>query len=347
MNKISLVVTVDYEVFGNGSGCVESCVLGPARKILDIMNHYSAPLTLFADIPEFIAMETYKRPLVHEIKKQLVETQLSGGDVQLHIHPQWYRAHHLFDDRWQLDMSKWRIADQSTSVINHLIVASVDWLDALFKEHSIDYECYAFRAGGWCIQPSKELARILIENGLRVDSSVAPGHVFRDSNEWYDFSVYPRDPYWRFSDDVCVSEEPGIWEFPITTGTVSKWSHLATLLRSRGSKGLAQNCKGNYGGPSSKLKKVANRLEKLRRLGTVMLDISTLSVDQMKQLSEQWLEKYIKKNKKISLVAIGHTKNFSENSSRNFEKYLSWASANGIQFSTFKKVMKSVEYENG
>ncbi len=52
-----LILTVDYEVFGNGQGCLKHCVVEPASRLLRVADQFDAPVTLFAEAAELMAME--------------------------------------------------------------------------------------------------------------------------------------------------------------------------------------------------------------------------------------------------------------------------------------------------
>ena len=57
MGKLKLILTADYEVFGNGSGCVKKCMVEPTIRMLDICDKYGAKLTLFVDVCEYWAFK--------------------------------------------------------------------------------------------------------------------------------------------------------------------------------------------------------------------------------------------------------------------------------------------------
>ena len=57
MGKLRFILTADYEVFGNGSGCVKKCMIDPTEKMLSICDDYCAKLTLFVDVCEYWAFK--------------------------------------------------------------------------------------------------------------------------------------------------------------------------------------------------------------------------------------------------------------------------------------------------
>ena len=100
MTKLSFIITADYEIFGNGLGCVKKCMVEPTERMLEICDKYDATLTLFVDVCEYWAFKKaadevilYSEELPHIlIEQQLQDAIKRGHDVQLHFHPQWLDA---------------------------------------------------------------------------------------------------------------------------------------------------------------------------------------------------------------------------------------------------------------
>ena len=131
------------------------------------------------------------------IKNQLIEAVGHHHDVQLHLHPQWKDARKTRSGTWELDLSLWRSPDLPVEDFKTILQQGKIWLEKLIKPHSPDYRCLAFRAGGWCIQPSEYIIKALLEINFLVDSSVAPGQHCQTVGEHYDFRNAPQRPYWR------------------------------------------------------------------------------------------------------------------------------------------------------
>ena len=51
------LVTIDYELFGNGTGDLIKSVIEPTNAILDICEKYNAKLTIFFDVCEYWAFQ--------------------------------------------------------------------------------------------------------------------------------------------------------------------------------------------------------------------------------------------------------------------------------------------------
>lgn len=211
-SKIYFVLTIDYEIFGDGSGCVENCVIKPAEKIMKIAKNFDVPVTFFVDALEFIIMEqclTTKKQVL-KVKEQLKSAILKGHDVQLHLHPQWEGAFYQQERGWCVNMKKWRIGNLPYKEILELLQKGKYWLEKLLNPIKPDYKCIGFRAGGWCIQPSYNVIRALREIGIKIDSTVAPGLKSFLPGEWFDFTSVPGLSYWRVNDNVCEVSNNGI-----------------------------------------------------------------------------------------------------------------------------------------
>ncbi len=52
---IYLILTADYEIFGNGTGDVRCCVINPTNRLLNLCDRYGAKLTLFFEVCEYWA----------------------------------------------------------------------------------------------------------------------------------------------------------------------------------------------------------------------------------------------------------------------------------------------------
>lgn len=342
-----LILTVDYELFGNGTGCVDHCMLGPAERMMRIAERYSAPVTFFTEVLELMAMERGQDAQAEAVKIQLRDVLRRGHDAQLHLHPQWDGAKLGSDEDWALNMKLWRIGDLPYDDIYRILSEAKSWLLHVAQPIKSDYQCLAFRAGGWCIQPSKHVLKALRNLEFDIESTVAPG--FRNANkgEWSDFRVVPDMPFWKVDQDVCRAVDDGLWELPIVTGNIGPVAHLNSLLQSRRSaeSGLAPGCEGSYQGPEGRIQALRGKISKLLRLGHVMLDFSSMPAAVLIQLTQQWMKRFQSASCPVPLVAISHTKNFTPRSEAALDEYLDWVKGEGIDFSTFGQWIGAAGHE--
>ena len=346
MNKrnVNLILTIDYEVFGNGRGCVDRCVIDPADRMMTIADRFKAPVTFFVETTEFISMQAKAMAVVDRVRHQLSRAISRGHDIQLHVHPQWKNATQESDGYWQVDDKQWRIADLPFEEILELLRAGKSWLESVMGEGRSGQHCVAFRAGSWCIQPSESVVKALVGCGFQIDSTVAPGIQNMAFGEWSDFRNAPARPFWKTDGNVCCVTSSGLWEIPIVTGKIGRWRHVQAVgtAKSEGENGMAPGCVGDYRGPGGQFQRLREMVGKVRRLGDVMLDLATMPADVLIEVTSQWIHRFGESDIPIPLVAIGHTKNFTPASERNLTEYLEWVKREGIVFSTYGNWLETI-----
>ena len=104
-----LLLTLDYEIFGNGYGDVRQHMVEPTEQMARICERYEVPLTIFFEAEEYLAFCRNARDLEQAlgydparlIREQVRSLVRRGHDFQLHLHPQWYGARFV-SGRWVL-----------------------------------------------------------------------------------------------------------------------------------------------------------------------------------------------------------------------------------------------------
>lgn len=219
--KIALVLTNDWELFGDGSGDYFEVQHKPLQELLALSGTYNSKITLMAEVmQQFYHLDAVKDyPKAKEITESwesiIIESIKQGHDVQLHLHPQWHNAKFGIDG-WKLDMSGWKLSSHESDTIETLIKRGNEYLESLIKPVRPEYNCMAFRAGGYGIQPEKEIIGVLKANGFIGDTSVSKG---LSSPDMYDFRDAPSNiiPWYTTGDSLCSngSIEEGLLELPI------------------------------------------------------------------------------------------------------------------------------------
>jgi len=342
-----LILTVDYEVFGNGQGCVKACVTEPAARMMRLADRFGAPVTLFAEAAEFMAMEReLGASAVRDVRAQLAGAVRAGHDVQLHLHPQWHGATRRSDGTWDLALELWRIGDLSEDNAEELIAAGKGWLDDVAFSSRPGAGCIAFRAGNWCIQPSAAVVRSLRRLGFLVESTVVPGMKRSGDGEWSDFRSVPNLPFWRVEDDVCEASATGLWEVPIASAKLARHEQLLAELQARSTRNsrFAPDCQGAYLSDSKgPLERMAGNVRKLLDLNFAKLDFSTMPLQSLIDITGDWTRRFAHAQPPTPVVAIAHTKTWTNRSMETFEAYLQWARDAGVRFSTYSEWLKSLE----
>jgi hypothetical protein len=309
-----------------------------------VADQFDAPVTIFAEAAELMAMEREMgKGTVRDVRKQLEGAVLTGHDVQLHLHPQWQGAKKRHDGGWNLDLDRWRIGDLPEDEAECLISTGKGWLDDAAFANTPGRSCMAFRAGNWCIQPSEGVIRSLRRQGFRVESTVVPGMRKSSQGEWSDFRSAPELPFWRVDGDVCEASSSGLWEVPIASGRIGRLPQLTAEFQARKTENsrFAPNCYGSYsirsGGP---IDRVAVKVRKLVDLGLAKLDFSTMPAQTLLTITQDWMRRFNDPWRPTPIVAIAHTKNWTERSTSHLTDYLTWARDAGIEFSTYSQCLE-------
>jgi hypothetical protein len=170
---IGLLFTLDYEIYGTGTGDPEALMVRPTERLLSLLDRFGARLTIMAEVAEILAFKREQtfRPVAAAIEDQLRAAVARGHDVQLHLHTAWFNAR-LDGRRWRLDSSEYALAGLPPARISSYLRQGKEYLEGLLRPVRPDYRCVAFRAGNWLIQPAAEVIAALESNGFRHDTTV-------------------------------------------------------------------------------------------------------------------------------------------------------------------------------
>lgn len=260
--KRSVLLTVDYEIFGDGSGDVRQHITQPTERMARACEKFGVPLVLFVEVEEYLAFVRERASLrallgydpADEIRAQVIDLARRGHDLQLHLHPEWVGAS-LQGTQWKLRPEK-RTVDSlfatpaETSAFLRERKAVVDeFLAAAGCRHNVT----AYRAGAFCAQPGQKLLHGLKENGFILDSSLVKGMRRSDEHVTYDFSTAPeRRRHWPIRDDVAREDSSGfLTEVPIYSRMGRRYHQLTP-------KRLAAKFSGNV--PKSKQYEMVEQL---------------------------------------------------------------------------------------
>ncbi len=344
--KFHLITTLDYELFGDGSGCLNHCLLRPTESFLEACEQVGAPAVLFVETLEFRAMFEHRTrddvptsEYYQSVAQQLEKCAKNGHELQLHLHPQWSAAN-WGQGGWDLDFSRWRVGDLSADDTAQCIDNGVEWLNNVVAESSDSTKhCNVFRAGGWTLQPSQPVTEALESRAVFIDSTVAPGQKNHAAGDWYDFSRSPDKPFWFFEDEVLSESAQGrMLEVPILTAEVGFRAHAKALRENKSQPAFPDGCFGTYAGPNSRAQSLRAKLGKVLNMGRVMLDFSTMPAWMLIEITERYMQRFANSVDPVPLVAIGHNKNFTSWSRDNFAQYLHWVGGQGdIVFSSYNQ----------
>lgn len=221
-SKKAFLLGLDYELyFGPRTGSVEKCILEPTEAAASLMEKHGFFLSLFVDVGYLVRckhLATKHSQLARDydlICRQLEDLVGRGHDIQLHIHPHWEDASYSVSG-WTLPVQRYRLHDFSGSDIESIVSGYQSELSNIAKR-----DVFAYRAGGWCMQPFETIAPALSGAGVWMDSTVYVDGYSEDPHHGYDFRGAPQSDCYRFSTDPTSVDDTGEFvEIPITPCTL-------------------------------------------------------------------------------------------------------------------------------
>ncbi len=221
---IEFIFTLDYEIYGDGTGGLTELVYEPTSHLVEVFRRHALPFVAFVEVAELRAIETYDADEgIERVRDQICELHRSGCELGLHLHPQWCNA--VFaGGEWQLDFSEYNLCLLPRARIEEIVRSGIDYLRGVLQEPL--FTPTSFRAGNWLFQPTRVVADVLGRNGLELDSSLFKGARQHQYN--LDYRAARNNDYsWRFSDDVNVPDPNGrLLEVPTYTIQVPFWKML-------------------------------------------------------------------------------------------------------------------------
>lgn len=220
---MQIFLTLDYELFsGANPGTVENTILLPTRKLLEVGDRYGAKFVFFVDSGYLVRLAEYAKQYpaaaadYEAVSGQIRQLHAKGHDIQLHIHPHWEDC--TYDENgWHMDTSRFRIHSFSEAEIDDIVFRYKKALTDLVGD-----TVFAYRAGGWCLQPFDKLGPALKKHGIWLDSTVYSDGLNSSQTHFYDFRGMPEKRAYRFEDDPVRENSEGYFlEVPISTYRVS------------------------------------------------------------------------------------------------------------------------------
>jgi hypothetical protein len=356
---LRLIFTLDYEIHGNGEGCSHELMVEPVTRLLRLFEEYGAPLTIMADIAEILKFKEYAEEHghddyhYHQVVAQLQAAVSRGHDVQLHIHSSYFKARHD-GRRWVQEMAEYDIARLSLERLNEMISLGKDYLESTLKPANPSYRCLAFRAANWSVSPAKNVVKALIQNGIRIDTSVFK---FGRRNGLVNFdytdacsNLIP----WRVSEEnLCWPDARGrVWEFPIYAekrwlGAFLTLNRIYRAIQSRGHR-MAEAEDGDPVHPAANTVPGGSRLARLLRVvqrHAWKADFNQCTGRQLIGALRRAECQGAAAAGDIPFVLIGHSKLFTRRNERSLRPLLNFVTQNRgrfgyAKFSAFEPVQE-------
>ncbi len=245
MNKISLLLTFDYEVYlGPDSGSAANCCIKPTNKILEILQRNNCRGIFFVDAMYLVRLNEVRgkneraekdwQELCTQIQRMVKE----GHYVYHHLHPHW------LDAVYKPETNTWNLADKGKFAFNNLneperltcFDSSIQILYDIIRPVKPDYVIKGFRAGGLFIQPFAIFKKHFLKHKILYEFSVQAGAKCTgpDNNYWFDFTKTPEKKFFRFEDEVTEEQPSGAFtEFPLIMCHIKGWRKIANGLHYR------------------------------------------------------------------------------------------------------------------
>ena len=312
----NILITLDYELFfGSKVGTLENCILTPTSKLVDILNRYGVKATFFVDSGYLVKLKELKGqfPVLEKeyeaISSQIKSLDRDGHSIQLHIHPHWEDS--TFNGkRWIIDTKRYRLHQFSDSQIDDIVYRYKRVLTDMVGD-----KIFAYRAGGWCIQPFAKIKNALKKHNIYLDSTLFKNGKNDSHTHYFNFRGMPEKTEWRFEDDPLEEKEDGFFkEIPISDYRLSPLFFWKLVYFKK------------FGGAEHQtfgdgLAAGGSQLDKLRML--TRYTHSVVSIDGYKSsFLEKAYHSFLKRRDYKNFVIIGHPKSMSQYSLKKLERFI-------------------------
>jgi hypothetical protein len=337
LQMIDIIFTIDYELYGNGEGGLQELVYEPAEKLISIFQDRGTRFVAFIELAELEMIDSLGTDkAIDNVKGQLKEFYNKGVEIGLHLHPQWYGAHYEHGS-WSLDYDEYNLCLLPRERIAHIIERSIRYIRTILDIK--EFVPISFRAGNWLFKPTQIIADVLSNYGIRVDSSVIKGSVFRQYKVDYRRALR-NGYYWPFSHSVESYDLNGtLIEVPIYSEMIYAWRMLSPKRVLLQKKGISM-----AGG--TRKKDLSRLLDFLRLKQPIKLDYCRMTFSELVRMTEKIVQEDLKsKGQYKPIVAIGHTKELEDY--KTIDKYLCYLIKKNINITSFSEVYRRCREEMG
>lgn len=362
---IYVLLTADYELYlGKNFLSYEEILFEPTRKIINTLEKHNIPLNIFPDICSVWRHREYGlSDYVNKFEAQLIEAIQHGHDVQLHLHPHWLNSLYR-ESEWVHDLKIFKLQDygfDGESIekysANTIIKRGKEYLESLLTKYVSDYQCIAFRAGGYCLQPDdKKLIKALLDAGITIDSTIIPNCVLKTNVNDIDFKDVPDLPNWFISDQggVKKADQYGIFEIPIPSSTkiLPKFKAIAKGILSNETQETVSNPPRGSVIQNSSMKGDSFINKNIKRFNYLTRTVGLLECERMfsergmeymLSILRDWIQKYSHFDD-IWLSIIMHPKSIFQEHIDNLIKFTNKVLDiySNVQFTTFREVNRTL-----
>ena len=329
---LRVVFTLDYELYGNGSGRLRELVYEPGERLREVFHRWNARFVNFVEVAEFQKIEQRGTDdAISLVTRQIRELYEEGFEVGIHLHPQWFNATYS-NGGWVLDYSEYNLCTLPQPRIAAIVDQALEYLRGVLAQPQ--FTPLSFRAGNWLFQPTAAAAGVLAAKGFKLDSSVFKGGL--QHKHALDYRPALRNGYyWPFSHNVNRADPAGPWiEIPVYAEMVPFWRMLTGKrvgLQTRGGTSTQQTA--------------GHRLQRLRDYlrprYPLKLDFCRMTLAEMTRMMDRLaLEDRQEPGALRPIVAIGHTKDLIDIDA--VSDFLGYLRDHEIPVSTFEDIYPSL-----
>jgi hypothetical protein len=317
----------------------------PTERMLRLFDEHGAKLTIMADVGEILKFkeyaETHPKDDFHygEIVAQLQDAVTRGHDVQLHIHSSYFNATHN-GNHWVQDWTEYDFANLNLDRMRMMVKEGKEFLEGILKPVSPAYRCIAFRAANWSVSPARNVVKVLLENGIEIDTSIFKYGRRNDLVKFNYTDAHSEIIPWRAGgDDLCIKDNQSrLWEFPIYSEnrwlgaflTVNRVYRVRQGARHR----VARSASGSANGPAAPARHLGltGRLSLLTKKHAWKADFNQCTGRQLIRALLRAERKSPLTSKDVPFVLIGHSKLFTPQNERSLRPFLEFIAQNGKRF---------------
>ncbi len=325
---MNIYITLDYELyFGEKHGTVYKCIIFPTNELIKIAEKYNVRFTFFIDAGFLLKLDEFrsKYPTLEEdykaVTEQIKYLSETGHDIQLHIHPHWEDSYYN-GLNWIFDLKRYKLVDFNEIEIEDIVAKYKKVLTDLTGK-----KIFAYRAGGWCLQPFGKLKSAFIKNEISFDSSVFKNGFYTSKHYSYDFRSAPDKDLYRFEEEPEIENTIGYFtELPISAIKNSPLFFWKLFLLGRKNPYLHKPLGDGIAMPAP-----GQRKKMLSRYTNCTVCIDGYNAKLLQKALMQ-----LQKKKFKQMVVIGHPKALSRYSIQKLEEFVN-KNCNKNNFTTFTK----------
>lgn len=322
MKKIKILLTFDYELPLGAATDYDRALFSPANRLIDQADLLDVPIVLFTDICSALRFKEWDAERFYKPFKQQIQKALkSGHDIQLHTHPHWMTS--MFNERGFQPSLDFSLSDFKEGkdgwTIEQIIDKAFHELTSVAKEVKPEYQCVAFRAGGYDVEPeSKRILNKLYDLGIRMESSVIK-ELYLDYNfSHIDYTGAPASSQWTISKDgpLIRPSASDLAELPISSRPISLYDIISRRLRKTvNAQVYKSRVYANGGKGFAAVQGTQNLKSKWRKIfnpAVLSLDKEYIEYADLKAIVDYNVQQYKSEKNDLVLTVIGHPKSMGE-----------------------------------